>query len=203
MEDSPSVVLDAEERARANVYSLLSRLFVAPADTDLLRGIASADESGNDAPAQDAGEFALAWRDLMKTAGDAQGVAVAEEYHQLFVGTGRSEISLYMGAYTARSSVDTMLVGLRGFLTEHGLQRRSGVNEPEDHIAMLFEIMRFLIDEQHTAVDQQKWFFDRFIWPGGVPLCDAISEHSRARFFRSVARFTKCFLCVEHDAFDM
>ena len=203
MEDSQSVALDAEEQARANVYALLSRLFVAPADSNLLRGIASADDSENEGQAQDSGEFALAWRDLMEAAGNTGETAVADEYHQLFVGTGRSEISLYMGAYTARSSVDTTLVGLRGFLTEHGLQRRSGVNEPEDHIAMLFEVMRFLIDEQHTVVDQQKRFFDQFIWPGGVPLCDAISEHSQARFFRSVARFTKCFLCVEHDAFDM
>ena len=203
MEDSQSVALDAEEQARANVYALLSRLFVAPADSNLLRGIASADDSENEGQAQDSGEFALAWRDLMEAADNTGETAVADEYHQLFVGTGRSEISLYMGAYTARSSVDTTLVGLRGFLTEHGLQRRSGVNEPEDHIAMLFEVMRFLIDERHTVVDQQKRFFDQFIWPGGVPLCDAISEHSQARFFRSVARFTKCFLCVEHDAFDM
>ena len=197
------VALEAEEQARANVYSLLSRLFVAPADNDLLHGIASADESGGDGQAQDSGEFALAWRDLMETAGVTEETAVADEYHQLFVGTGRSEISLYLGAYTARSSVDTMLVGLRSFLTEYGLQRRSGVNEPEDHIAMLFEIMRFLIDAQHTGVAQQKRFFDQFVWPGGVPLCDAISEHSQARFFQPVARFTKCFLCVEHDAFDM
>lgn len=203
MQASESVAPDAEEQARANVYALLSRLFVAPADAGLLRGIASADESGNDAPAQDAGEFALAWRELMEAAGDIGETAVADEYHQLFVGTGRSEVSLYTGAYTARSSVDTMLVGLRGFLGEHGLQRRSGVNEPEDHIAMLFEIMRFLVDEQHAAVEEQKRFFDQFIWPGGVPLCDAISEHSQAHFFRSVARFTKSFLFVEHDAFDM
>ena len=96
-----------------------------------------------------------------------------------------------------------MLVDLRSFLTEHGLQRRSGVNEPEDHIAMLFEIMRFLIQQQGSAIDEQKRFFERFIWSGGVSLCDAISEHPQARLFRPVARFTKSFLFVEHDAFDM
>ncbi|NIO41952.1 MAG: molecular chaperone, partial [Burkholderiales bacterium] len=66
--------------------------------------------------------------------------------------------SLYVGAYTARSSVDSMLVGLRRFLAEHGVQRRCGVHEPEDHIAMLFEIMRFLIHEQLGTVDEQKRF---------------------------------------------
>ena len=203
MDANQAVVLDAQEQARANVYALLARLFVAPADADLLRGIASGDESGNDAQKQGSGEFALAWRDVVNAAGDAQERAVADEYQQLFVGTGRSEISPYVGAYTARSSVDSMLVDLRSFLTEHGLQRRSGVNEPEDHIAMLFEIMRFLIQQQGSAIDEQKRFFERFIWSGGVSLCDAISEHPQARFFRPVARFTKSFLFVEHDAFDM
>ncbi|UCH49154.1 MAG: molecular chaperone TorD family protein [Betaproteobacteria bacterium] len=203
MTGDAEVTLEAEEQARANVYALLSRLFVAPAGADLLRAIASGDESGGEPGADDAGEFAVGWRDLIKTAGDTQEAAVADEYHDLFVGTGRPEVSLYVGAYTARSSVDTMLVGLRRFLAEHGLERRSGVNEPEDHIAMLFEIMRFLIHVQPSTVDEQKRFFDQFLWTGGVSLCDAISEHPRARFFRSVARFAKCFLFVEHEAFAM
>ncbi|NIO43776.1 MAG: hypothetical protein GTO41_28635, partial [Burkholderiales bacterium] len=113
MTGDAAVVLEAEEQARANVYALLSRLFVAPADADLLRGIASGDGSAHEAQAHDAGDFAISWRDLIKIAGDTQHTAVADEYHQLFVGTGRSEISLYVGAYTARSSVDSMLVGLR------------------------------------------------------------------------------------------
>lgn len=201
--DNPAVAREPEEQARANVYALLARLFVAPADADLLRSIVAGDESGNDGQAQHDGEFVLAWRDLISAAGVAQADAVADEYQRLFVGTGSPEISLYVGAYTARMSVDSMLVDLRGFLSEHGLQRRSGVNEPEDHIAMLFEIMRFLIQQQPVAVDEQKRFFDRFIWSGGLSLCDAISEHPRARFFAPVARFTKCFLFVEHNAFDM
>ena len=203
MTDQTAVVIDSEEQARANVYALLSRLFVTPADGDLLRGIASGDASDDDPGAEQTGGFTQAWNDLMTAAGDSDPEAVADEYHELFVGTGRSEISLYVGAHTARSSIDTMLLDLRRFLAERGLQRRSGVNEPEDHIAMLFEIMRYLIQEQHSAVDEQKQFFERFVWSGGVSLCDAISEHPRANFYRPVAQFTKCLLFVEHDAFDM
>lgn len=203
MTGDAAVALEAEEQERANVYALLSRLFVAPADAGLLQGIASADGSGDEPEDSNAGDFELAWRDLMKAAVSTQASAVADEYHDLFVGTGRSEISLYVGAYTARSSVDSMLVALRDLLASHGLQRRAGVNEPEDHIAMLFEIMRYLIQEQHAGVDEQKRFFDQFVWSGGVALCDAISKHPQAKFFRPVALFTKNFLCVEHDAFDM
>ena len=199
--DEAQGVVDAEEEARANVYALLSRLFAAPADAGLLSGIASSEEEETET--DDPGDFALAWRGLINEAGKAQESTVADEYHALFVGTGRAEVSLYVGAYTARSSVDSMLVGLRQFLVVHGMERLTGVNEPEDHIAMLFEIMRFLILEQRSGVDEQQHFFNQFIWSGGVSLCDAISVHPRAQFYRPVAEFAKSFLFIEHDAFGM
>jgi len=195
--------LDAEEQARANVYALLARLFAAPADSALLQGIASSDDAGDQPSDSESSDFSLAWRDLVAAAGAADEAALGDEYHELFVGSGRPEISLYTGAYTARSSVDTPLVALRSFLASHGMQRQTGVHEPEDHIAMLLEIMRYLICEAHSRVDEQKSFFERFLWSGGVSLCDAICEQPRARFYRNVALFCKSLLLVEHDAFNM
>ena len=192
-----------EERARGDVYALLSRLFAAPADAGLLRGIAAAGDSGVPQETSDAGEFALVWRELSASAGRAQVQAVNDEYHDLFIGTGRPEIPLYTGAYIARSNVDRSLVALRGFLAAHGLQRQIGVHEPEDHFAMLLEIMRYLILEAGSTVEEQKAFFDQFIWPGGVSLCDAISSHPLANFYRSTANFAKAFLFVEQNAFCM
>jgi len=201
MADSSLPAVDAEEQARANIYALLSRLFAAPADRNLLRGIASGPVSADQPEGN--GRFGLAWAGLAAVAADADETAVTDEYHELFVGSGRSEISLYLGAYTARSSVDTPLVALRSFLASHGLQRQTGVHEPEDHVAMLFEIMRYLICEERSGLDQQKSFFDTFLWGGGLLLCDAISQHPRAQFFRPVAIFAKTFLLVEHEAFNM
>ena len=195
--------LDPEERARADVYALASRLFAAPADGDLLRSIGSGDQQADRPAENENGVFPQAWRDLVLAAGDADPVAVGDEYHELFVGSGRSEVSLYIGAYSARSSVDMQLVALRSFLSSHGMQRQAGVHEPEDHIAILFEIMRYLISEAQSAVDEQQSFFERFLWSGGVSLCDAICGHPRARFYRKVALFCKSLLLVEHDAFNM
>jgi len=197
------VVLEPEERARGDVYALLSRLFAAPVDDRLLRSISASAQANDGQTHEKPGEFAVAWRDLMTNAGTASETAVADEYHALFLGAGRPEISPYLGAYVARSSVDTPLVALRRFLASHGLQRQAGVHEPEDHFAMLLEIMRFLICEERAALDEQKWFFDQFVWSGGVSLCDAISGHSRAQFYRSVALFTREFLLIEHNAFGM
>ena len=195
--------LAPEERARGDVYALLSRLFVAPADAALLRGIAAATGPVVQQEAGDASEFALVWRELASSAGRAREQAVNDEYHALFIGTGRPQIPLYTGAYIARSSVDRSLVALRGFLGSHGLQRQSGVHEPEDHFAMLLEIMRYLILVAGSTIEQQKEFFEQFVWPGGVPLCDAISEHADADFYRSTASFAKAFLFIEQNAFSM
>jgi len=215
--DQPSLAIDPEEQARANFYALLARLFSAPPDDQILRGIGSSDDG--DAHQSDVGDEArggrvetgsikalsldAAWGDLVNAAASTDQATVAEEYDQLFVGSGRAEVSLYVGAYTARSSVDTKLVALREFLASHGIQRQSAVHEPEDHIAMLFEVMRYLICEGETSIEEQSSFFDRFVWSGGISLCDAISSNEDSKFFVSVAAFAKSFLVVEHDAFEM
>jgi TorA maturation chaperone TorD len=200
---SSAPFVEAEEQARADFYGLLSRLFAAPADAELLRGIASGPLPETRPGDEVVGDFMQAWRELVAQAGTTDAAAAADEYNDLFVASGRAEISLYIGAYTARSSVDTPLVALRSWLASRGLQRQSGVHEPEDHAAIVFEIMRYLIAEARSGIDQQKIFFDTFLWNGGLLLCDAISEHRRAQFYRPVARFAKSFLSVEHDAFDM
>ncbi len=200
--------LNAEEQARANFYALLARLFYAPPEDIFLRGIASSndvDSHANDVSDESlaAGSLDLEWCNLVSAAASADAVSVAEEYNELFVGSGRAEISLYVGAYTARSSVDGNLVALREFLGSHEIARQTAVHEPEDHVAMLFEVMRYLICEQQTAIDEQRLFFDRFVLSGANSLCDAISNHDDADFFRHVAAFAISFLLVEHDAFEM
>ena len=211
--DQPALVLDAEEQARANFYALLARLFFAPPDDQLLRGIASSDDveaqpsGAGDKKVEEgsieAGSLDATWLGLVSASTNADETAIEEEYNALFVGSGKSEISLYVGAYTARSGVDTKLVALREFLASLGIQRQSAVHEPEDHVAMLFEVMRYMICEEQGNIEEQRSFFDGFLWSGGILLCDAISTHANARFFRSVAAFTKSFLMVEHDAFEM
>ncbi|MGD2139780.1 MAG: molecular chaperone TorD family protein [Burkholderiales bacterium] len=195
--------LAPEESARSDVYALLSRLFAAPADAALLHSIATIGQATDQQDQAEVGEFTLALRELSASAVRANVEAVNDEYHELFIGTGRPEIPLYTGAYIARSNVDRSLVALRGFLASNGLQRQTGVHEPEDHLAILMEIMRFLICEVGSTIEEQKQFFESFVWPGSIALCDAISKNSAAHFYRSTADFTKAFLFIEHKAFDM
>jgi TorA maturation chaperone TorD len=187
-----------EEAARANFYGLLARLFYAPPDAALLRTLAAADEL----EAEDDG-VALAWRELAKAAADADAEALREEYEAAFIGVGKAPITLYTSAYSMRYTNEAPLAQLREQLSRLGLARRSEISEPEDHIAALFEVMRHLIAEQKRALDEQKQFFERWIWPVVQPLCDAITKSELTPHYRPVAKFARAFLELEHSAFEM
>jgi TorA maturation chaperone TorD len=190
--------LPPEEAARANFYGLLGRLFSAPPDAALLRTLAAADEL----EAEDDG-IALAWRDLAKAAADADAEAVREEYETAFIGVGKAPITLYASAYSVRYTNEAPLAQLREELSKLRLARRSESSEPEDHIAALFEVMRHLIAEQKRSLEEQKQFFERWIWPVVQPLCDAITKSELTLHYRPIAKFARAFLELEHSAFEM
>jgi TorA maturation chaperone TorD len=187
-----------EELARANFYGLLARLFSAPPDAALLRTLAAADEL----EAEDDG-VALAWRELANAAADADPEAVREEYEAAFIGVGKAPITLYTSAYSMRYTNEAPLAQLREQLSGLGLARRSESAEPEDHIAALFEVMRHLIADPKRDLEEQKRFFERWIWPVVQPLCDAITKSELTPHYRPVAKFARVFLELEHSAFEM
>ena len=190
--------MTAEEAGRANYYGLLARLFYAPPDAALLESIAGAGE-----PAAEEGDLAPAWRELAQAARTADPERVREEYETHFIGTGKAPVTLYASAYLIRYSNEAPLAELRGQLAALGIARRSNVHEPEDHIAALCEVMRFLIAEQRTELARQRPFFERWIRPTSEPLCNAIDNAEGTDFYRRVARVAKSFFSLEHAAFEM
>ncbi len=190
--------LPPEEVARANFYGLLARLFYAPPDAPLLEAIAGADEI----EAEDGG-IGDAWQALARAAAAADPDAVREEYENAFVGTGKAPVTLYTSAYTIRYSNEVPLVALRAALAELGLGRRENAHEPEDHIAALCDTMRHLVAEQKRDLHEQARFFRRWIAPAAEPLCNAITQHGAAQFYKPVAHFAKAFLHLEQSAFEM
>ena len=190
--------LPPEEVARANFYGLLARLFYAPPDAALLHTLAAAQDLE-----ADEGAIALAWHDLARASAAADPEAVREEYDSAFIGVGKAPITLYASAYSARYANEVPLARLRTELAALGLARRSGTNEPEDHVAALFEVMRHLIAEQKRDLEEQRKFFERWIWPIVQPLCDAINQSERMGYYPAVAKFAFAFLELEHSAFEM
>jgi TorA maturation chaperone TorD len=188
--------LPPEEVARANFYGLLARLFYAPPDAPLLEALAGADDMDAE------GDMAAAWSALSREARGADPEKLLEEFETAFVGTGKAPVTLYTSAYSVRFTNETPLAELRGALAALGLGRKSDAAEPEDHVAALFDVMRFLIAE-HKPLEEQKAFFERWIWPSVLPLCAAIKESSGSNFFIAVAHFTKAFAELEHSAFEL
>jgi TorA maturation chaperone TorD len=191
-----------EDRARADLYALLSRLFYAPPDDALLHALGGSDEMISEA--EDAG-LVLAWHDLITESALAQIDAVREEYDKLFVGTGKAAITLYGAAYTTGPSSAKPLVTLREDLAALGLARREAVGEPEDHFSALCDVMRFLItgDGQAVALDEQRKFFRMHIECWYRPLADAIEANQTANFYRPVGKFMRAFLELETQSFDI
>lgn len=191
--------LAPEEAARADLYGLLARLFYAAPDAALLASIASSARSAD----AGAGKLGQAWRELAQAAEGADPETVREEHETVFIGTGKAAVTLYMTAYTIRYASESPLADLREDLARHGLARLGNAHEPEDHIAGLCEVMRWLISEQRADLAAQKAFFECWIWPGAAALCNAINHSPSTGFYRAVANIAERFFEVEHSAFEM
>ena len=204
MKPSPIPVSSAldEETARADVYGLLARLFYAPPAHELLEAIRVAP---TEAPA--AGAFLEEpWRALVGTARAMQDREIADEYDALFGGVGKPELYLFGSHYLAGFLNEKPLVRLRTDLASLGLTRDEAMAETEDHFAYVCEVMRYLIAGEDAAVAnlaRQGEFFAAHVQPWATQMCDAVASHAKARFYSALALFTKAFISVEAQGFDM
>ena len=197
-EAGPSTGLTPEDEARATVYGLIARLFYAAPDQDILGQVLhSSAFEGSKEP------IAIAWRELLDACRSAFPVVLENEHTELFVGTGKAEVTPYLTHYTIKYATDNPLVELRQQLMRWGMQRTESAHEPEDHIAGICETMRFAIAVQHRSFEEQKSFFDRFIYRGGTAFCDAVSASAKADFYRLAARFARAFFELEREAFEL
>ena len=83
-----------------------------------------------------------------------------------------------------------------------GLTRRERVFEAEDHVAALCDAMRWLIVHRNP-LEEQRDFFAVFVAPAVPRFCDAINRISGADFYRKVGAFTRAFVALEQEAFDI
>ncbi|SEA91342.1 molecular chaperone [Variovorax sp. YR216] len=198
---SATAALD-EEIARAELYGLLARLWYAAPDAALHEAFQVAP---TEAPA--AGAFLEEpWRHLVGVGREMDAAALGDEYDALFGGIGRPEVFLFGSHYLSGFLNDKPLAKLRGELDQLGLAREEAVPETEDHVAFLFEVMRYLIageDVEVANLTRQRAFFGAHIQPWLPALCDAVSRHPKARFYAALAELTRAFGEVEAQGFDM
>jgi TorA maturation chaperone TorD len=193
---------DREELARAEVYGLLASLYHAAPGAELFDQLRVAP---TEAPA--AGAFLEAsWSEVVAATRRLSLERIADEYVALFGGVGKPEVFLYGSWFIAGFLNEKPLVDLREDLAGLGLERAPGVLETEDHVASLCEVMRYLIAGDDAGVSNlasQRRFFDRHVRNWVDQLCDAIAAQPSADFYLAVANFTRDFMSVEAQAFDL
>ena len=190
--------LEPEDEARAAVYGLIARLFYAAPDQNLLAQILNAnlfEGASSDA--------ARAWREVVEASRSAFPVVLENEHTELFVGTGKAEITPYLTHYTIKYATDNPHLELRQQLAQRGMGRRETASEPEDHVSAACETMRFAIAVQQRSEAEPWMFFERFLYPGARAFCDAVSASTKAVFYGRVARFARAFLELEREAFEI
>jgi TorA maturation chaperone TorD len=191
-----------EETARAEVYGLLAALYYAPPTPELMAQLRVA---VTEAPAA-GGFLEEPWRAVVAAARAVDDTAVADEFDALFGGMGKPEIYLYGSHYISGFLNEKPLAALRGDLAALGLGRDDTMSETEDHIAYLCEVMRYLIageDVEVANLSQQQKFFTTHLQPWANALCDTLATHPKAQFYAALAGFTRAFLAVETQGFDM
>jgi len=197
--------LAAEEAARADFYALLSRLFLGAPDARLLQtlAIAASIEAEGADPA-----LAGAWTDLVRASAAFDAEAAEEEYEKLFVGVGKSQVSIYSAFYrVGATAMDHPRVMLRADLAALGLAPREGVHEPEDHFAALFETMRILVaggsGREPAQVDEQKRFFESHVKHGAAKFLAATRLALDANYYAMVAALGEAFMAIENESFSL
>ncbi len=192
----------SEELARAELYGLLAQLWIAPPDDALLAqfrvAVTQAPEGG--------GLLEATWQDLVAALRAITPAAAATEYDALFGGVGKPEVFLYGSYYLSGFLNDKPLAVLRADLATLGLGRDEQRFETEDHVAFVFEVMRWLIAGDDVAVcnlEQQRRFFRAHVQPWAEALCDAVQAQPAARVYAALAAVTRVFIQIEVQGFDL
>ena len=194
----------AEDLARADLYGLLATLFFEPPNQTLLDQImaSSKPEGGQagDAPLEGV------WMSLVEAAKNSKAADWKAEYDNSFLGVGKPNVFLYGSFYMSGHLHEKPLLEIRRSLQQFGLEGSDSISETEDHIATLFEVMRYLIageDVEVSNLTNQRVFFNDHIRSWFDDLCDAIDADQEIHLYKSVSALTREFLAVEGQSFDM
>ncbi len=192
----------SEEIARAELYGLLARLWLAPPDAALLDqfrvAVTDAPEAG--------GYLEGPWQALVARVRAASVESAAAEFAALFQGVGKPEVFPYASFFLAGFVNERPLAQLRTDLAALGLTRDAMQFETEDHIAYVFEVMRYLIagdDAGVSNLEHQRRFFRAHVQSWTELLCQAVDEQPSANVWRAVAEMTRAFVQIETQAFDL
>ena len=190
------VDIDAVDVARAQEYALLATVLGRAPDDGLLRQLAEL--------CAGPGPLGIAHGALAEAASRATREAVEREHFDLFVGLGRGELLPYGSYYLAGFLHERPLARLRYDLPRLGIERVPGRAEPEDHAAILCEIMAGVVGGGLSApLGADRALFEAHLAPWMEKFFADLEVAKTAAFYRSVGALGRAFMAIEAEAFAM
>jgi len=185
--------LDEVEAARADEYLLLGTLLWRQPDAALLARLATlqGDPSG----------LGMAHLALADAARALSAEDVQREFFRLFIGVGRGELLPFASYYLTGFLHERPLAKVRADLQALGVERAERACEPEDHVAVLCEVMAGLIRGDFGAAGlDDRVFFERHLKPWAARFFADLEAAESARFYRPVGTIGRLLIEIESQA---
>jgi TorA maturation chaperone TorD len=193
-QSSSDRIVDEIDRARAQEYALLATLLSRSPDAQLISRLALLDG--------DASPIGVAHTALGEAATRTNEEDAGREYLDLFIGLGRGLLLPYSSHYLTGTLYGRPLARLRQTLQLLGIEKAGGRSEPEDHAAILCEIMASLINgtfASPTGADRE--FFEQHLAPWIRRFFVDLEHANSADFYVRVGSLGRVFVDVEREAF--
>jgi TorA maturation chaperone TorD len=188
--------LDEIDVERAHEYALLAALLARAPEKALLEKLAKL--RGDTSP------LGVVHAALSEAASNTTADRIEREYFELFIGLGRGELLPYGSYYLTGFLHERPLARLREDLQVLGIERAEGEVEPEDHAAILCEIMSGVVSRRLTAppgTDQQ--IFEKHLAPWIGRFFADVEQAKPAQFYRHVGTLGRLFIEIETEAFSL
>jgi len=185
---------DEVAAARAREYALLAAMLARAPDARLMQKLATL--------RGDATPLGVAHAALAQAASETTIERVEREYFDLFIGLGRGELLPYGSYYLTGFLHERPLARLRADLAPLGIERAEGNFEPEDHAAILCEIMAGIVSGKLPApegTDQQ--IFEKHLAPWIGRFFADLERAEAAHLYRHVGTLGRVFMDIESQAF--
>jgi TorA maturation chaperone TorD len=187
-------VVDEIDRARAREYALLATLLSRSPDSRLLSRLAVL--------RGDASLLGVAHAELGEAARRLNEDSVRQEYSDLFGGLGDSSLLPYASHYLTGTLYGRPLTRLRETLQRLGIENAAEHSEPEDHIAIVCEIMASLIGgDIAVEAGADREFFGMHLAPWARRFFVDLERAKSADFYARVGALGRTFIDVETEAF--
>jgi len=186
--------VDDTDLARARQYALLSVLLQRAPNSDLLAGLANL--------RGDASPLGRAHVGLAQAAYALNVEQIEREYFNLFIGIGRGELVPYASYYLTGFLNERPLARLRDDLARLGIARGEGQTEPEDHAAVLCELMAGLVERRFDGTGEaDRELFGKHVSPWIGHFFADLEQAQAADFYRRVGTVGRLFIAIEREAF--